>query len=86
MRLANLKSAYNSIIIGSRGLRCKNILKVIIGWEATDVVRFDHGPPPYLTLHIGPLAFHVTLQAVGMLCFCVQRPFVQFILLSPARL
>ena len=45
-------------------------------WESPDLVRFDLGAPPYLPLHIDPLEFHVKLQAVGMLCFCVQKLFV----------
>ena len=38
-----LKSAYNSLVIGPRGLRCETILQEIIGWESFDVVRFDLG-------------------------------------------
>ena len=45
MRIAQLKSAYNSLIIGPRGLQCQAELLVIMGWESSDVVRFDLGPP-----------------------------------------
>ena len=30
----------------------------------------------YLPIHISPLAFHIKLQIIGMLCFCLQKPFV----------
>ena len=43
-RTAKLKSAYNSIIIGPRGLQCETNLWEIMGWESFDVVRFDLGP------------------------------------------
>ena len=43
-RIANLKSAYKSLIIGPRGLQCETILWEIMGWESFDVVRFDLGP------------------------------------------
>ena len=43
-RIAKLKSAYNSLIIGRTGLGWQNNLKEIIGWESSDVVRFDLGP------------------------------------------
>ena len=44
MRIAELRSAYNSRIIGPRGLQCENNLCKIMGWESFDVVRFDLGP------------------------------------------
>ena len=43
-RIAKLKSAYNSHIIGPRGLQCETDLYKIMGWESSDVVRFDVGP------------------------------------------
>ena len=42
-RTAKVKSAYNSLIIGPRGLQCETNLKEIMGWESFDVVRFDFG-------------------------------------------
>ena len=45
-RVARLKSAYNSLIIGSTILECETKLLGIIGWESSDVVRFDLGAPP----------------------------------------
>ena len=42
--LVNFKSAYISLIIGPRGLRCETNLQEIMGWESSDVVRFDLGP------------------------------------------
>ena len=43
-RIAKLKSAHNSLIIGPRGLQCETNLQEIMGWECFDVVRFDLGP------------------------------------------
>ena len=43
-RKAKLKSAYNSLIMGPRGLQCETNLWEIIGWKSSDVVRFDLGP------------------------------------------
>ena len=44
-RIAKLKNAYNSLIIGPRGLQYETNLYKIMGWESSDVVRFDIGPP-----------------------------------------
>ena len=44
MRVIKLKSAYNSLIIAPRFLRCETNLKEIIGWKSSGVVRFDIGP------------------------------------------
>ena len=44
IRILKLKSAYNSLIIGPRGLQYKTDLLEIMGWESSDVVRFDLGP------------------------------------------
>ena len=44
MRIAKLKSAYNSPFIGLRGLGCETNLLEIIGLESSDVVSFDIGP------------------------------------------
>ena len=44
MRTAKLKSAYNSLIIGPRGLQCETKFKEIMGWKWFDVVTFDLGP------------------------------------------
>ena len=43
-RIAKVKSAYNSLIIGPRGLQCETNLQEIMGWESFNVVRFDFGP------------------------------------------
>ena len=43
MRIAKSKSAYNSLIIRPRGLQCEINLLEIMGWESSDVVRFDLG-------------------------------------------
>ena len=44
MRVVKGKSAYNSLIVGARGLGCEANLWEIIGWESFCVVRFDLGP------------------------------------------
>ena len=43
-RIAKLKSAYNSLIMGPRGLQCETNLWEIMGWISSDVVRFNLGP------------------------------------------
>ena len=40
----NLKIAYNLHIIGPRGLQCETNLEKTMGWESSDVVRFDLEP------------------------------------------
>ena len=40
-RSAKLKSAYNLLVIGPRGLPCETNLFEIMGLEFSDVVRFD---------------------------------------------
>ena len=44
MRIAKYKSAYKLLIIGPRGLHCVIKLWEIMGWESSDVLRFDLGP------------------------------------------
>ena len=44
MRTANLKSAYSLLIIGPRGLQCETDLQEIMGWESSDMIRFDLWP------------------------------------------
>ena len=44
MRIAKFKSAYNSLIIGRRGLQCETNLQEIMDWESSDMVRFDLEP------------------------------------------
>ena len=43
MSTAKLKSAYNLLIIGPRGLQCETYLEEIMDWESFDVIRFDLG-------------------------------------------
>ena len=43
-RIAKCKSAYNSLIIGPRGLQCEANLLEIMGLESSDVVTSDLGP------------------------------------------
>ena len=44
MRIAKLKSAYNSLIIGPRGLGWQTNPWEIMVWESSGVVRFDLRP------------------------------------------
>ena len=44
MRIAKLKSAYNSLIIGPRGLGWQTNIHEIMGWESSGVDKFDLGP------------------------------------------
>ena len=44
MRIAKYKNAYNSLIIGPRGLGWETNLQEIMCWESFGVVRFDLGP------------------------------------------
>ena len=43
-RIAKLKSAYNSLIIGPRGLQCEVNLFEVMAKKYFDVVRFDLEP------------------------------------------
>ena len=42
-RIAKLKSAYNSLIVGPRGLQCETNLQKIMSCKFSDVVEFDLG-------------------------------------------
>ena len=44
MRIAELKSVYNSLIVGPRGLQCETKLQEIMSCEFSDVFRFELGP------------------------------------------
>ena len=44
VKRGKLICAYNSFIIGPRGLEWKTNLKKIMGWESFGVVGFDLGP------------------------------------------
>ena len=43
-RIAKLKSAYNSLVVGPRGLQCETNLQEIMSCEFSDVVRFELRP------------------------------------------
>ena len=43
-RVAKLKRACNTLIIGPRVLGCENNQKEIMRWESSDMVIFDRGP------------------------------------------
>ena len=44
MSITKLSSAYNSLMIGPRGLGWYTNIQKIMGWESFGVVRFDLGP------------------------------------------
>ena len=62
-RIAKLKSAYNSLIVGPRGLQCQTNLQEIMSCKFSDVVIFDLGP-----LHRGQKRI-VKLIIVGFCAF-----------------
>ena len=43
-RIAKLKSAYNSLIIGGKSLRCETNLCEIMDCKSSDMAKFDLGP------------------------------------------
>ena len=43
-RTPKLKSAYNLLTIGPRGLQCETNVQEIMAWESSDVVKFDLEP------------------------------------------
>ena len=64
-RIAKLKSAYNSLIIGPRGLEWKTNLKKIMGWESFGVVGFDLGPLLQGQLRIAKLTIAYNSLIIG---------------------
>ena len=44
MTIAKLKSADNWFIICPRGFQYESNLQEVMGWESSDVFRFDPGP------------------------------------------
>ena len=87
MRIAKLKSAYNSLIIGPIGLQCETNLYKIMGWQSFNVVSFDLGPllqgqtriaklkSAYNSLIIGPTGLQCETISFGnplLGKFCVQ--------------
>ena len=66
MRIAKVKSAYNSLIIGPIGLQCETNLYGIMGWESFDVVRFDIGPLLQGQMRIGKLKSAYNLFIIGI--------------------
>ena len=42
-RIAKIESAYNSFILGPRVFHCQTYLEKIMGWESSNVFRFDLG-------------------------------------------
>ena len=44
MKTGKLKITYNLLIVGPSGLQCETNLYEIMGWESSEVFRFDLGP------------------------------------------
>ena len=79
--IVKLKSADNLLVIGPRGLQYENNLYEVMGWESSDVFRFDLGAP-FSRSNDGPLAlvsclfggykFASVLQCSGLVqCVCL---------------
>ena len=63
--IAKLKSAYNSLIIGPRGLGWETNLWEIMGWESFGVVGFDLGPLLQGQMRIAKLKSAYNLLVIG---------------------
>ena len=63
--IVKLKSAYNSLIIGPRGLGCDTNILEIMYWESSGVVRFDLGPLVQGQTRIAKLKSAYNLLIVG---------------------
>ena len=64
-RIAKLKSANNSLIIGPRGSQGETNLKETMGCESSDVVRFDLGPLLQGQMRIAKLNSAYNLLIIG---------------------
>ena len=69
--IAKPKSAYNSLIIGPRGLQYETSLQEIMCWESFDVVRFD-----LELLHQGQTRI-AKLKSASSLCIIVSSGRIQ---------
>ena len=65
MRIAKLKSAYNSLIMDPRGLQCETNLWEIMFWKSSDVVKFDLGPLVQGQTRIAKLKSAYNLLIIG---------------------
>ena len=68
MRIPKLKSAYNSLIIGPRGLQRETNLQEIMGWESFDAVRFDLGPLLQGQMRIAKNDNSLIIGPIGLQC------------------
>ena len=69
MRTAKLKSAYNSLIIGPRGLGWSTNTLEIICWESSGVVGFDLGPHGQGQMRTAKLKSAYNSLIIGPRCF-----------------
>ena len=67
-RIAKLKSAYNLLIMGPRGLQCETNLWEIIDWKSSDVVRFDLGPLLHGQMRVAKLKSAFNLLIIEKCC------------------
>ena len=63
--IAKHKSAYNSLIIGPRGLGWYSSIKEIMGWKSFGVVGFDLGPSFQGQTRIAKLKSAYNLLIIG---------------------
>ena len=73
-RTAKLKSAYNLLIIGPRGLQCETNLEEIMGLESTiwplaTYPRSNDGPQALVSCLSGGYKFASVLRCVGLVDF-----------------
>ena len=65
MRIAKLKSAYNLLIIGPRGLQCETNIYEIMCWESSGVDIFDLGPFLHCQMRRAKLESAYNLLIIG---------------------
>ena len=66
IRIAKLKCAYNSLIIGPRGLGCETTFFKIMSWESSDLVRFNLGLLLQGQMRIAKLTVLITHLLLGL--------------------
>ena len=67
-RIAKLKIAYNSLIIGPRALEWETIIYEIMGWECFGVIGFDLWPLFQGQMRIAKISVYILLIPRGLQC------------------
>ena len=65
LKVSHFKSVCISLIIGPKNLECEANLQEIMGWESSDVVRFDLGPLLQGQTRIAKLKSAYNLRIIG---------------------